>query len=397
MQPFDEKIPEEGQQENEALIAFLRRAYRRTDADGVEGREQALLRVRERLLCYEARERPPLLISPLSPVAGEVGNMRSARNRFSYSPGRNGKNSLWARGARGIIAVAVVLLLVSSTLVLFQALRQSKSGSGGTNLPVLAEFKGTGSKTFSHLNLAVPRGRGVHIDLSCDGPGKSSVALYNAYPLLGDSGDDDWHHPKLFEFGFGSCSDLKSELNGVEMGVGEGTYTLTYTVYEVQIKIDPATSWKLKIVSYPVSPPPDLHLPVLALPGGQVSLGEFAGTGGKILVPSAYSLPPDFHPDRPWQLHLICRGQGNVYVTLDMHAYQLSEKYKNRIPALVTYTVPCGAATPASVSQLFPALNNASRTVVIDITEDKNVNWHWVLGMCMDGSTPGCQSPLEKP
>lgn len=396
MQPFDKRIPEEEQQENKALIAFFRQAYRSPAAVTADEGEQVLARVRERLLHYDETEMPGIQTFPLSPVEREVTDVRSNESRSLFSMRRGRKRNVWGRSMRMITAAAIVILLVGSTAFLLQSAWQNKNGGGNrTSWPVLATFEGTGSKTLSNLNLALPTGRGVGVDLSCDGPGNGSVALYNKYPLLADSGLDDWRHPTILNFNFSSCSILNSGSRGYEMGITGGTYTL----HEVQVSVDPATSWKLKIVSFPLSPTPNVPVPALSLPKNQVPLGEFAGTGGTILVPPAYALPIDFHPDQPWQLYLVCRGPGKVDVALDLgKTYQLSSEYQYQLPSEVTYTVPCGESAPVSVSQLFPpSLNAASETVGVDVSADPDVNWHWILGRCIDSSSSGCQPLHEKP
>ncbi|MBO0791701.1 MAG: hypothetical protein J2P36_12230, partial [Ktedonobacteraceae bacterium] len=168
MLPFDERIPEEGRQENEAPIAFLRQAYRHPLDDGArEEHEQALLRVRERLLRYEDSEMSGRQTSPLYVVDNQARDTGSVHNNVRFSPELGGKNRIWGVRRRMIMAIAVVVLLVGSMAVLLRAVQQSKSGSGGTHLPVLTEFEGTGSQTLSDLNLALPQGRGVGVDLSC--------------------------------------------------------------------------------------------------------------------------------------------------------------------------------------------------------------------------------------
>lgn len=169
MQPFDERIPEEEKQENKALIAFLRQAYRSPAAVTTDEGEQVLARIRERLLRYDETEMPGIQTFPLSLVDEESPLLPVRLLRPHAIHGR--KLAFLAVAAVVMITVlSIILLNVKSTIRFQQNQPTLFVGTDAQLLQELVQDKGTPpnieqllqSGQFTSVNLA-SRTDDVHI------------------------------------------------------------------------------------------------------------------------------------------------------------------------------------------------------------------------------------------
>ncbi len=201
MSDFNDLLPEERDEQNQRLIASLRRSFDPSSED-----KQSLTRIRERLLQLNMDSLPHATstsIMPQSPQSHRKGktDMQFIRSRFY-------EGKTWQQRLGTLVAVIFVLILVGSLATVFYVRsHHSDVGSQQTLSPgwkQVASLSGTGSKTLTHLNIQLTQFWGYSV--GCTGNANFTLELVEIKSNIVSGCTSTTHlasqiEPQSFQFG----------------------------------------------------------------------------------------------------------------------------------------------------------------------------------------------------
>ncbi len=182
MSDFNDLLPEERNEQNQHLLASLRRSY-----DTHEEDQQSLTRIRRRFLQVSAGPLPYKdLQRPIEPRPTQSRQKGKADMQFIHNPFAEGKT--WQQRLGTIAAAILVLALVGSMATLFYVRSHSSelgSPKQGSGWKQVASFTGTGSKTLTHLNIHLTQLWGY--SAGCTGNANFNLELVEIENIIGSS------------------------------------------------------------------------------------------------------------------------------------------------------------------------------------------------------------------